>query len=135
MSEDRPSPDALLAETRREGRGRVQILGAAPGVGKTFEMLSVARRRKAEGVDVVIGVVETHGRAETQTLLDGLPVVPRRRVAYRGREFEELDLDALLARKPQLALVDQLRTATCPAAATKSATRTSRSCCARASTC
>ncbi|HSD73460.1 MAG TPA: sensor histidine kinase KdpD [Steroidobacteraceae bacterium] len=109
MSEDRPSPDALLAETRREGRGRLKIfLGAAPGVGKTYEMLSVARRRKAEGVDVVVGVVETHGRAETLALLEGLPVVPPRRVSYRGREFEELDLDALLARRPQLALVDEL---------------------------
>jgi len=107
--EERPSPDALLAETRREGRGRLKIfLGAAPGVGKTYEMLSVARRRRAEGVDVVVGIVETHGRRETEALLENLPVVPRRRFPYRGREFEELNLDALLTRKPQVALVDEL---------------------------
>jgi two-component system, OmpR family, sensor histidine kinase KdpD len=109
VEEERPSPDALLAETQREGRGRLKIfLGAAPGVGKTYEMLSVARRRRAEGVDVVVGIVETHGRAETEALLDGLPAQPRRRIQYRGRDFDELDLDALLARKPQLALVDEL---------------------------
>ena len=109
MSDDRPSPDALLAETGREGRGRLKIfLGAAPGVGKTYEMLSVARRRKAEGIDVVAGIVETHGRSETAALLEGLPVIPRRLIHYRDRDFEELDLDALLARRPQLALVDEL---------------------------
>jgi two-component system sensor histidine kinase KdpD len=106
---DRPSPDALLAETHREGRGRLKIfLGAAPGVGKTYEMLSVARRRRAEGVDVVVGIVETHGRTETMGLLEGLPALARHRVHYRGRDFDELDLDALLARKPKLALVDEL---------------------------
>ena len=109
MSDDRPSPDALLAEAGREGRGRLKIfLGAAPGVGKTYEMLSVARRRQAEGIDVVAGIVETHGRSETAALLEGLPVVPRRLIHYRDRDFEELDLDALLARRPQLALVDEL---------------------------
>jgi len=109
VEEERPSPDALLAETRREGRGRLKIfLGAAPGVGKTYEMLSVARRRRAEGIDVVVGIVETHGRTETMALLEGLPLLPRLRVHYRGRDFEELDLDALLARKPKLALVDEL---------------------------
>ncbi|HEY7377141.1 MAG TPA: universal stress protein, partial [Steroidobacteraceae bacterium] len=109
MSDDRPSPDALLAEAGSEGRGRLKIfLGAAPGVGKTYEMLSVARRRQAEGVDVVAGIVETHGRSETAALLEGLPVIPRRRVHYRDRDFEELDLDALLARKPKIALVDEL---------------------------
>ena len=109
MSDDRPSPDALLAEAGREGRGRLKIfLGAAPGVGKTYEMLSVARRRQAEGTDVVAGIVETHGRSETAALLEGLPVVPRRLIHYRDRDFEELDLDALLARRPQLALVDEL---------------------------
>jgi len=105
----RPSPEALLAQAAHEGRGRLKIfLGAAPGVGKTYEMLLSARRRKADGVDVVIGVVETHGRKETEALLEGLEVVPRRRVAYEGRILTEMDIDAVLARRPQLVLVDEL---------------------------
>ena len=105
----RPSPEALLAEAGREGRGRLKIfLGAAPGVGKTYEMLTSARRRKLDGVDIVVGIVETHGRRETAALLAGLEIVPRRRVPYRGRELEEMDLDALLKRRPALALVDEL---------------------------
>lgn len=108
-SSRRPSPEALLAEAKRSDRGRLKIfLGAAPGVGKTFEMLSVGRRKLAEGVDVVAGIVETHGRSETQALLQGLPQTPRRRIDYRGRILEELDLDALLERKPRLALIDEL---------------------------
>jgi two-component system sensor histidine kinase KdpD len=105
----RPSPDALLREAAREQSGRLKIfLGAAPGVGKTFEMLQSAQRRRREGVDVVVGVVETHGRAETEVLLEGLEVMPRQRVEYRGRMLEEMDLDAILARKPALVLVDEL---------------------------
>jgi two-component system, OmpR family, sensor histidine kinase KdpD len=107
--EGRPSPEALLAEAQRESRGRLKIfLGAAPGVGKTYEMLSAAQARVRDGTDVVVGVVETHGRKETQALLAGLEVVPRRHADYRGRKLEEMDLDALLARHPQLALVDEL---------------------------
>jgi two-component system sensor histidine kinase KdpD len=107
--EGRPSPDALLHDAQRSVRGRFKIfLGAAPGVGKTYEMLSAARARAREGIDVVVGVVETHGRKETEALLEGLEIIPRRRVAYRGRVLEEMDLDALLARRPQLALVDEL---------------------------
>ncbi len=105
----RPAPDALLAEAAREGRGRLKVfLGAAPGVGKSFAMLEEARRLKADGVDVVIALVETHGRAETEALLAGLEVTPRRQVAYRGRTFSEMDLEAVLSRRPQLAIVDEL---------------------------
>jgi two-component system sensor histidine kinase KdpD len=94
---------------QRSKRGRLKIfLGAAPGVGKTFEMLSQARRQQAEGVDVVIGIVETHGRAETQTLVQGLPQLPRRALQHRARELDELDLDAVLQRHPQLVLIDEL---------------------------
>jgi len=105
----RPSPEALLAALAREQRGKLKIfLGAAPGVGKTYEMLQTARRRKAEGVDVVIGVVETHGRRETEALLEGLEIVPRRRVTYQGHTLSEMDIDAILARRPALVLVDEL---------------------------
>ena len=108
-TDQRPSPEALLAEVGQEGRGRLKIfLGAAPGVGKTYEMLTSARRRKLDGVDVVVGMVETHGRRETAALLAGLEIVPRRRVPHRGRELEEMDLDRLLKRRPELALVDEL---------------------------
>ena len=106
--------DALLGELRRQGAGRLTLfLGAAPGVGKTYAMLSRARELKRQGVDVVVGLVETHGRVETQALLEGLEVLPRRRIEYAPaagtpRMLEELDLDALLARRPRLALVDEL---------------------------
>ncbi|WP_075290513.1 sensor histidine kinase [Pararhizobium arenae] len=106
---DRPSPDALLENVAREGRGRLKIfLGAAPGVGKTYEMLQSGRARKAEGVDVVIGIVETHGRQETQALVAGLELIPRRDIEYKGRTLHEMDLDAILARRPRLVLVDEL---------------------------
>ena len=105
---DRPSPDALLRAAQRDARGRLKIfLGAAPGVGKTFEMLSEGAERMRDGIDVVVGIVETHGRAETQALVAPLEIVPRRRLDYRGHSLEEMDLDALLARRPQLALVDE----------------------------
>ncbi|GLK80081.1 sensor histidine kinase [Methylopila turkensis] len=105
----RPSPDALLETARRETPGRLKIfLGAAPGVGKTFEMLSEAQAARGAGRDVVVGVVETHGRAETEGLLEGLEVLPRRASAFGGRAFDEMDLDALIARRPELALVDEL---------------------------
>lgn len=105
----RPSPEALLAAAAREARGKLKIfLGAAPGVGKTYEMLQSARRRKSEGVDVVVGVVETHGRKETEALLEGLEVIPRRQIAYEGRILTEMDIDAILARRPALVLVDEL---------------------------
>src|SRR5882672_4917270 len=94
-NETRPSPDALLRAAQKEARGKFKIFfGAAPGVGKTYEMLIAARRRKTEGVDIVVGVVETHGRAETEAQLAGLEVVPRKPVDYKGRVLEEMDLDA-----------------------------------------
>ncbi|MCC7045511.1 MAG: sensor histidine kinase KdpD [Alphaproteobacteria bacterium] len=108
-SELRPSPDALLVEAAKEGRGRLKVfLGAAPGVGKTYAMLEAARRRKADGTDVVVGLVETHGRQETAALVEGLEVLPRKRIAYQGHLLEEFDLDAALARRPGLLLVDEL---------------------------
>ena len=107
--DQRPSPDALLAAAETERRGKLKIfLGAAPGVGKTYEMLQSAASRKREGIDVVIGVVETHGRIETEQLVRGLEIVPRRHVEYRGRRLDEMDLDAILARAPKLVLIDEL---------------------------
>src|ERR1700743_2735379 len=105
--EQRPSPEALLEAARREqgGIGRLKIfVGAAPGVGKTYEMLQSAHAKLKGGTDVVVGVIETHGRAETEALLRGLEVVPRKRLEYRDQILEEMDLDAVIARRPQLAL-------------------------------
>jgi len=101
--------DALLSTEHDERNHRLKVfLGAAPGVGKTYAMLSAARELKRQGVDVVVGLVETHGRAETAALLDGLEQLPRRSVSYRGRDFSEFDLDAALVRKPAMLLVDEL---------------------------
>lgn len=101
--------DALLADLPRDGRGRLKIfLGAAPGVGKTYAMLQAARQQQRQGVRVLAGIVETHGRGETAALLADLPQQPTRQVAYRGLSLEELDLDALLQARPALALVDEL---------------------------
>jgi two-component system, OmpR family, sensor histidine kinase KdpD len=110
-TDKRPSPEALLEAARQEDSrvGKLRIfVGAAPGVGKTFAMLENARARKKDGYDIVVGVVETHGRKETEALLDGLEVIPRRRVEYRGRWLDEMDLDAILVRRPQIVLVDEL---------------------------
>ncbi|MFY9762526.1 MAG: sensor histidine kinase KdpD [Xanthobacteraceae bacterium] len=110
-SEHRPSPEALLEAARREeGRvGKLRIfVGAAPGVGKTYQMLQQAHARRKDGYDVVVGVVETHGRRETEALLEGLEVVPRRHVEYKGQLLSEMDLDAIIARRPQIVLVDEL---------------------------
>jgi two-component system, OmpR family, sensor histidine kinase KdpD len=104
----RASPEALLALANKEGRGRLKIfLGAAPGVGKTYAMLAAARGAKAEGRDVAVGLVETHGRPETEALLEGLEVLPRKRILYRNLLVGEFDLDAALARRPSLLLVDE----------------------------
>lgn len=105
----RPDPDALLAMVQREGRGRLKVfLGAAPGAGKTYEMLSEAQRIRDGGADIVVGLVETHGRQDTAAQLDGLEVLPRRQIAYRGQKLEEFDLDAALERRPQVLVVDEL---------------------------
>ncbi|MEJ0026342.1 MAG: sensor histidine kinase KdpD [Rhizomicrobium sp.] len=109
MSDARPSADLLLTQAKKEGRGKLKIfLGAAPGVGKTFEMLTQARRRRLDGVDVVIGVVETHGRVDTDALTKGFETVPKKRSLYKGRVLFEMDLDAVLQRRPKLVLVDEL---------------------------
>ncbi|QHB56204.1 DUF4118 domain-containing protein [Ralstonia solanacearum] len=113
MDETRPNPDTLLAELhsgeQQAARGKLRIyFGASAGVGKTYAMLSAAKAARAEGIDVVVGLVETHGRAETAALVDGLEPLPTRRVEYRGRTLPEFDLDAALARKPALILVDEL---------------------------
>lgn len=110
-SQQRSSPEALLeAAWREESRaGKLKIfVGAAPGVGKTYEMLQSAHARIKAGADVVVGVVETHGRAETEALLAGLEVLPRKRLIYKEQTLEEMDLDGLIARRPQIALVDEL---------------------------
>src|ERR1700730_3153456 len=114
-AERRPSADALLREAQQVEQGRLKIfLGAAPGVGKTYEMLTTARAKKAEGTDVVAGIVETHGRKETEALLQGLEIIPPRAISYRDHALSEMDLDAILARRPRLVLVDELAHANAP---------------------
>src|SRR5215472_13339457 len=105
----RPLPEALLDAAEKEGRGKLKIfLGAAPGVGKTYQMLQSAQAKRRDGVDIVIGVVETHGRRETEALLHELEIIPRREIDYKGHRLTEMDLDAILRRRPQLVLVDEL---------------------------
>ena len=117
----RPDPDRLLAALHKQEaaahRGRLKIFfGMAAGVGKTYAMLEAARQCQNSGVDVVIGYIETHGRAETEALLADMTVLPRRTLDYRGVTLEELDLDALLARRPALAVVDELAHTNAPGA-------------------
>lgn len=118
-STSRPDPDKLLAaiqiDEQQSGRGKLLVfLGYAAGVGKTYAMLQAAQQRRAEGVDVVVAYVETHGRVETDALLPGLELIPRRTVDYRGATLSEMDVDAALARRPQLALVDELAHSNAP---------------------
>src|SRR5439155_16740500 len=113
MNMDRPNPDKLLDRVRAaeadSRRGKLKIFfGYAAGVGKTYAMLEAARRERADGVDVVVGYVEPHGRAETESLLEGLEVLPPLDVPYRGMTVREFNLDAALARRPQLLMVDEL---------------------------
>src|SRR6266487_3070166 len=114
MSEvDRPNPDEILARMKREetasARGKLKIFfGMSPGVGKTYAMLQAARQKQTEGCEVVVGIVETHGRKETEALVEGMPIMPRMQVEYRGTKLEEMDLDAILTWHPGLAVVDEL---------------------------
>src|SRR6266508_3903255 len=114
MSEvDRPNADEILARMKREetaaGRGKLKIFfGMSPGVGKTYAMLQAARQKQAEGCEVVVGIVETHGRKETEALLEGMPIMPRSQIEYRGTTLSEMDLDAILTWHPGLAVVDEL---------------------------
>lgn len=110
--DERPDPDAILAQVQAEAaprRARLKLyFGAAPGVGKTYAMLAAAKRLRADGVDLVVGVVETHGRGDTAAMTSGLPALPRRRVEHRGVALSEFDLDGALARRPAVILVDEL---------------------------
>jgi two-component system, OmpR family, sensor histidine kinase KdpD len=110
MKEDeRPEPESFLDLEPQRQKGRLKIyVGAAAGVGKTWRMLEEARELKAKGVDVVLALIETHGRAETAEKIAGLELIPRRKVEYRGVTLEEMDVDAVLARKPEVAVVDEL---------------------------
>ena len=109
MADQKVSADALLARLQEDARARLRIyIGAAPGVGKTYAMLQEAHRLRERGMDVIVGMVETYGRSETDAQLKDLEVVPRRKVEYRGVTMEELDVDAIIARRPQIAVVDEL---------------------------
>src|SRR4030065_1320447 len=110
---NRPDPDELLAhvqaEEKQRAKGHLKIFfGYAAGVGKTYAMLEAAHQRKAEGVDVVVGYVETHNRVETENMLKGLEVIPRQTITYRNTQLPEMDIDRILLRKPRLVLVDEL---------------------------
>lgn len=109
QAEARTSPEAFLRLIEKSRRGRLKIyIGHAAGVGKTYQMLEDAHLLKARGVDVVVGFLETHGRAETAARAEGLEVIPRRKIEYKGKLLEEMDLPAILARKPEIVLVDEL---------------------------
>ncbi|MGD9903059.1 MAG: universal stress protein [Vicinamibacterales bacterium] len=115
MTEQRPTADALLARIKEEERARLRVyIGAAPGVGKTYEMLVEAHALKARGLDVVIGVVETYRRADTEAQVRDLEVVPRRKVEYRGVVLEEMDVDGIIRRKPHVCVVDELAHSNAP---------------------
>jgi len=105
----RPKPESLLARVEQASRARLRIyIGAAPGVGKTYQVLEDAHQLKKQGVDIVIGFIEPHGRAETEALIGNLERVPLRRIEYRGVTLQEMDVDAVIAREPQIAIVDEL---------------------------
>lgn len=121
MKIERPNPDELLAsiteEEKKKDRAKLRLFfGMSAGVGKTFAMLEAAQKAKQEGTDVVVGIVETHGRKETEALIHGLETIPRKKMEYKGTVFEELDLEAVLARKPRLVLIDELAHTNIPGA-------------------
>ena len=121
VDDARPNPDILLASIQREEarlkRGRLKIFfGMSPGVGKTYAMLREARQVEAQGIDVVAGLVETHGRSETAAMLEGLVSAPRRIVEHRGARLEEMDLDGIIFLRPKLVLVDELAHTNAPGA-------------------
>lgn len=105
----RPSPDVLLAKIKDSDRPWMRVyIGAAPGVGKTYQMLEDAHEMKERGIDVVIGLIETHGRADTEALIGDLEIIPRKKIEYKGKILEELDLEAIIRRRPQVVLIDEL---------------------------
>src|SRR5689334_4961741 len=113
MSKERPSPELLLQraeeEERQAHRGKLKIyLGAAPGVGKTYTMLEDALAKRSQGLDVVVGVVESHGRKEIEAFLKKLEVLPRQKISYHGQELSEFDLDSTFKRNPALILIDEM---------------------------
>ena len=115
MAKDRKRPEDFLELVERAKRGRLKVyIGSAAGVGKTYQMLEEAHALKKRGVDVVLAFIETHGRSETEQLIQGLEVVPRKRIEYKGVTVEEMDLDAVLARRPQVAIVDELAHSNAP---------------------
>ena len=125
MPEQRPTADALLARIKEQDRARLRIyVGAAPGVGKTYEMLQEAHALRSRGLDVVVGYVETYSRRDTEAQLKDLEVIPRRQIEYRGVTMEEMDVDAIVRRKPQVCVVDELAHTNVPGAGTRNGTRT-----------
>src|ERR1700677_728956 len=113
MEEHRPNPEALLAQIQAQEqdakRGKLKIfIGAAPGVGKTYAMLQEALARKEQGLEVLVGVAETHGRQETAKLLTGLEILPKKNIDYKGQVLQEFDLDAAIIRMPKLILIDEM---------------------------
>src|SRR5439155_27008892 len=115
VAEQRRSAESLLAKIKESERARLRIyIGAAAGVGKSFRMLEEAHELRRQRVDVVLGWIEPHGRIETEAIIDGLELVPPKRIEYRGAFFEELDVDAVIARRPEIAIVDELAHANVP---------------------
>lgn len=109
MSETKTSASALLQTQEMHKRGRLKIfLGMAPGVGKTYAMLTEAHELRDKGLDVIIGLVDTHGRADTANLVEGLELIERKKIIYEGRSFEELDVKAIIQRHPAIVIVDEM---------------------------
>lgn len=124
-ADQRPSPESLLAKLKEGERASLRVyIGAAPGVGKTYQMLEDAHQLKREGVDIVVGIVEPHGREATRAMIGDLECVPMRRIEYKGVVIEEMDLDAVIARRPAVAIVDELAHTNIPGSKIASAMKT-----------